>query len=80
MKKFLKSLNSFGSASNKERRYVNIYKYILEMHLYKNYLFKPQNVKVCSEQDFIVKFWSYVFEEDFYVLETVDAITFPRNI
>ena len=35
------------------------------MHLYKNYLFKPQNVKLYSEQDFIVKFWSYVFEEAF---------------
>ncbi|KAG1580080.1 hypothetical protein G6F48_010694 [Rhizopus delemar] len=37
----------------------------LEMHLYKQYLFKPQNVKLYSEQDFIVKFWSYVFEEAF---------------
>lgn len=33
------------------------------MHLYKNYLFKSQNVKVYSEQDFRVKFWLYVFEE-----------------
>ncbi|CAO3691591.1 unnamed protein product [Rhizopus stolonifer] len=65
MKKFLKSLNSFDSASNKERRYINIYKYILEIHLYKDYLFKLQNVKAYSEQDFIIKFWSYVFEEAF---------------
>jgi hypothetical protein len=65
MKKLLKSLNSFGSTSNKERICVNVYKYILEMHLFKNYLFKPQNFKLYSEQDFIVKFWSYVFEEAF---------------
>ncbi|KAI8985404.1 hypothetical protein BDB01DRAFT_721512, partial [Pilobolus umbonatus] len=37
----------------------------LEMHLYKQYLFKPQNVKLYSEQDSIVKFWSYVSEEAF---------------
>lgn len=65
MKKLLKALNSFGSTSNKERRCVNVYKYILEIHLFKNYLFKPQNFKLYSEQDFIVKFWSYVFEEAF---------------
>ncbi|KAI9481130.1 MAG: hypothetical protein EXX96DRAFT_538359 [Benjaminiella poitrasii] len=29
------------------------------------YLFKPQSVKLHSEQDFIVNFWSYVFEEVF---------------
>lgn len=35
------------------------------MHLYKQYLFKPQTVAFYSEQDFIVKFWSYAFEEVF---------------
>lgn len=37
----------------------------IEMNVYKQYLFKPQSIKLYSEQDFIVKFWSYVFEEVF---------------
>ena len=39
--------------------------YRIEMHVYKEYLFKPQTVALYSEQDFIIKFWCYVFEEIF---------------
>ncbi len=37
--------------------------YRIEMHLYKQYLFKPKTVKIYSEQDYIVKFWAHAFEE-----------------
>ncbi|CAO0790353.1 unnamed protein product [Mucor circinelloides] len=65
MKKTKKALNSFPATNNEQRRRINIYSYILEMHLYKLYLFNHQNMKLYSEQDFIVKFWSYIFEEAF---------------
>ncbi|KAI8968012.1 hypothetical protein BDF20DRAFT_898370 [Mycotypha africana] len=55
----------FRSMLCHQRHLFNIYRQILEMHLYKQYLFKPQTVAAYSEQDFIVKFWSYAFEEVF---------------
>lgn len=39
--------------------------YRIEMHLYKKYMFKPQVTKSYSEQDYIIKFWAYAFEEIF---------------
>ncbi|KAG2211460.1 hypothetical protein INT46_000284, partial [Mucor plumbeus] len=51
--------------NNNERAHKEAYRFILHQHVHKSNLFSNASIKNYSEEDFKLKFWSYIFEEIF---------------
>ncbi|CAO0793103.1 unnamed protein product [Mucor circinelloides] len=48
-----------------ERKVKKIYSHILNQHAFRHHMFDPSLLMANSEQSYVVKFWSYLFEEYF---------------
>lgn len=65
LKKALITLEGYRNTTNDEENVKDIHKFNLNMHLKKAFYFNSDRVKLYSEQDYVIKFWSYVFETFF---------------
>ncbi|PHZ09929.1 uncharacterized protein RHIMIDRAFT_245634 [Rhizopus microsporus ATCC 52813] len=61
----LKRVDSLKPCNINERTQKEVYRHILSMHLYKAHLFSDGQIKNYSEEDYKVKFWSFILEEFF---------------